>query len=497
MTDFKKRNDLFTCELICENKSGNNKKSNNKVSFIDNNPNLILVKFKVESIISFISDKMLNCLINSIISTNIKYNLNKSVTIIGQLGRGSFGVVLLVKINFKLYAMKIIKHNQIYEKDNYRRYLEGEINNSKIIISPFKEDIKGMFYNDYFITLLFSFSTSLNLKLVLTQLIKKKELIPITEVYRLFINLLVAVKDIHDCGILHRDIKPENILITVEGYLKIIDFGLSKKTNNFTNTTLGSPYYMSPEQIKGEFYGKSADYWSLGIVLYELIYGCNPFKRSEDNVCLDIYQRILFSSLDFPITRGHYYNNVKQDINNPTFLKLKTLCSKMLDKNIENRFYNYFDIINHLKDTTADSIKDLNYKQEYYFQFNYFPQSMFNSDDYDLLYDYLNENGFITQNKSLVVKMNEFNKEISNPLDFTLNNFKGIDYTEEVIISLFDDKEDMLCINNIIEREIAEEYLDWLKGLQSVTLEQKIKISGPKKKHTTTSLSKFKQSKKG
>lgn len=80
--------------------------------------------------------------------------------------------------------------------------------------------------------------------------------------------------------IIHRDLKPENILIQNNGYLKVIDFGVAKKLTNdkdYASTIIGSVYYMSPEVILGKNYNYSVDYWSVGIILYELFYGEVPF----------------------------------------------------------------------------------------------------------------------------------------------------------------------------------------------------------------------------
>lgn len=82
---------------------------------------------------------------------------------------------------------------------------------------------------------------------------------------------------------MHRDIKPDNILLH-NGNVKIADFGFCKPLehkNDMVNTMLGSPIYMAPEVIKGEVYTNKADIWSLGVVLYQMVFGKCPFESKS------------------------------------------------------------------------------------------------------------------------------------------------------------------------------------------------------------------------
>lgn len=99
-------------------------------------------------------------------------------------------------------------------------------------------------------------------------------------------EIILALDYLHKAGIVYRDVKPENILIDAEGHIKLTDFGLSKEglndNNHMTESFCGTTEYLAPEIIKDKQYSYSVDWYSLGLVLFEMLTGMNPFKTGEE-----------------------------------------------------------------------------------------------------------------------------------------------------------------------------------------------------------------------
>lgn len=98
-------------------------------------------------------------------------------------------------------------------------------------------------------------------------------------------QVLKALQHAHDHGIIHRDIKPQNIMITADGSIKVMDFGIARfsrsETRTITDKAIGSVHYISPEQAKGDAIAPTADIYSLGVMMYEMLTGCLPFDSDS------------------------------------------------------------------------------------------------------------------------------------------------------------------------------------------------------------------------
>ena len=104
---------------------------------------------------------------------------------------------------------------------------------------------------------------------------------------------------LHARDIIYRDLKPENVMIDEQGYPRLIDFGTAKILEGRTYTIVGTPHYMAPEIITGKGYDYNADYWSLGVVLFEFMCGGVPFGEEEEDP-YNIYEAILSAPLRYP-----------------------------------------------------------------------------------------------------------------------------------------------------------------------------------------------------
>ena len=143
--------------------------------------------------------------------------------------------------------------------------------------------------------------------------------------------LIVILQHLHEREIIYRDLKPENVVVDEEGYLKLIDFGTAKLVKGRTYTIVGTPHYMAPEVILRKGYGVAADYWSLGIVLFELLFERVPFADEEEDPMI-IYEIILTSKLKYPRL--------------PTPMgEAKALINQLLNKNPSHRMGSGFEKI--------------------------------------------------------------------------------------------------------------------------------------------------------
>ena len=214
------------------------------------------------------------------------------------LGKGTFSTVKLatnIRTNEKI-AIKILEKNKIKTTRDLNR-INREINIAKNInhlnivqFFEIKEDL-----DKYYILMEYCENGEL------FDLILSKKKLSEDEAAYYFYQLVNGLEYIHMNNIIHRDLKPENLLLTKNNILKIIDFGLSNYNpeDNLLSTPCGSPCYASPEMVSGKKYnGFTNDVWSLGIILYAMIYGYLPFENENNNDLL--FRKIRECKVDYP-----------------------------------------------------------------------------------------------------------------------------------------------------------------------------------------------------
>jgi len=236
--------------------------------------------------------------------------------VLKSLGQGGFGDVKLVffqgnQFEQKPYALKCVQKCRIVQYGQ-QRHIMDEKNILFQMKSPFVLTLHKTFKDNKMVYLL----TDAYLGGDLWRLLHARGPFPDT-VARFYIACVVeAFAYLHQRGIVYRDLKPENLMLDINGYLRLVDLGFAKRVplGNKTWTFCGTPEYIPPEVIANTGHTLSADYWSLGILVYELLTRKTPFRAKDD---LTIYENIL---------RGIHSVQFSYRVSRKAEMLIKSLC---------------------------------------------------------------------------------------------------------------------------------------------------------------------------
>nr|ODO02707.1 AGC/PKC protein kinase [Cryptococcus depauperatus CBS 7855] len=213
------------------------------------------------------------------------------------LGKGNFGKVMLAeeKTSSSLYAIKVLKKGFIIEND--------EVERRRVFLAaaqerhPFLLGLHSCFQTETRVYFVMEYISGGDLMLHI-----QKRQFTLRQAKFYACEVLLALQYFHSKGIIYRDLKLDNILLTLDGHVKVADYGLCKEDLWFgktTSTFCGTPEFMAPEILLEQRYGRAVDWWAFGVLTYEMLLGQSPFRGEDED---EIFDAILEDEPLYPIT---------------------------------------------------------------------------------------------------------------------------------------------------------------------------------------------------
>jgi CHASE2 domain-containing sensor protein/tRNA A-37 threonylcarbamoyl transferase component Bud32 len=261
--------------------------------------------------------------------------------IVKEIGHGAMGVVYEArdpKIN-RLLAIKTIRFSDEFEEDRVKEIRNRFFKEAEIAGKLSHPSIVSIYDvgEDYELTYLaMEFLEGVDLR----QHCKQGDLLPLRKVLDIVSEVAIALDYAHSQGVIHRDVKPGNIMLLKNRKIKVTDFGIAKaisSTQTKSGIVLGTPNYMSPEQVNGQKIDGRSDLFSLGVVLFELLTGQVPFHGKN------------MTNLLYQITQVRHPS--ARDINPKVPKVCDQIINKALEKDPGNRFQNGTEFAKYLRAT--------------------------------------------------------------------------------------------------------------------------------------------------
>ena len=264
--------------------------------------------------------------------------------IIGELGQGAMGIVYKAKdpLIDRTLAIKTISLNlALDEKDEYEARFYQEAKAAGRLSHPNIVTVYDVGKSGDIAYIAMEFLEGRELR----DILKDGKRLPVIQVLDFVIQVASGLAYAHEHGIVHRDVKPSNIMVIRDGHVKITDFGIARMTSSTVQTqvgvVLGSPKYMSPEQVLGKSIDQRTDIFSLGVMLYEMLAGQAPFVGDTINAVM--YQTM--NTIPAPAST----------LNSEVPAMLDSIISKALAKELDQRYQNAKEFIEDLR-TCRDAL---------------------------------------------------------------------------------------------------------------------------------------------
>jgi classical protein kinase C len=217
------------------------------------------------------------------------------------LGKGNFGKVMLAeeKQTNSLYAIKVLKKEFIIDNDE----VESTRSEKRVFLTaakerhPFLLGLHSCFQTETRVYFVMEYVSGGDLMLH----IQRKQF-SLRQAKYYASEVLLALEYFHANGIIYRDLKLDNILLTLDGHVKVADYGLCKEDmwhGSTTSTFCGTPEFMAPEILLEQRYGRAVDWWAFGVLMYEMLLGQSPFRGDDED---EIFDAILEDEPLYPIT---------------------------------------------------------------------------------------------------------------------------------------------------------------------------------------------------